>query len=77
MKKDIRVYYDEEGDFLEIGIGKPKKGYFRDIGEGLSEKVEEKSGKVIGLAIVSFKKRMIASKTSKNHLNKTHEIIFP
>lgn len=53
----MNLYYDEEGDFLEINIGPYTEGYFRDVGEGVSERVDEKTGKVTGLAILGFKKR--------------------
>lgn len=53
----MNVYYDEEGDFLEINIGDYTEGYFRDIGEGVSERIDEKTGKITGIAIMSFKKR--------------------
>lgn len=57
MKGNMNIYYDEEADFLEINLGKYTRGYFRDIGEGLSERVDEKTGKVTGIAIMSFRKR--------------------
>lgn len=57
MKGQMQIYYDVEGDFLEISIGEYTKGYFRDIGEGISERIDEKTGKVTGIAILSFKKR--------------------
>lgn len=53
----MNIYYDEEGDFLEINMGDFTEGYFRDIGEGISERIDEKTGKVTGVAIMDFKKR--------------------
>jgi hypothetical protein len=58
MKDDMYIYYDEEADFLEFNIGDYKGGYFRDVKEGVSEWVDEKTGKVTGFAIMSFKKRL-------------------
>ena len=57
MKGKMNIYYDEEADFLEINIGDYTDGYFRDIGEGIAERIDEKTGKVKGIAIMSFKKR--------------------
>lgn len=51
------LYYDEEGDFLEINVGKYTQGYFRDIGEGVAERIDEKTGMVTGIAIHGFRKR--------------------
>jgi len=52
----MKVWYDEDGDFLEIGIAR-KKGYFKDVGNDIWERVTQK-GKVIGFAILNFKKRI-------------------
>ncbi len=57
MKGKLSVYYDEEGDFLELHVGKYTKGYFRDIGDGIAECVDEQTGKVTGIAILGFKER--------------------
>ena len=57
MKGQMQLYYDEEGDLLEINIGEYTEGYFRDVGEGISERIDEKTGKVTGISILSFKKR--------------------
>ncbi|MBS3139043.1 DUF2283 domain-containing protein [Candidatus Woesearchaeota archaeon] len=57
MKGELYVYYDEEGDFLELNIGNYTEGYFRDVGEGVSERIDEKTGKVTGIAILGFKER--------------------
>ncbi len=50
----MKIWFDEEGDFLEIGFGN-KKGHFKDIGNDIWERVEE--GVVKGIAILNFKKR--------------------
>lgn len=57
MKGQMQIYYDVEGDFLEINLGKYTEGYFKDIGEGVAERIDEKTGKVTGIAILGFKKR--------------------
>ena len=58
MKGQMQIYYDEEGDFLEINIGEYTEGYFKDIGEGISERIDENTGKITGITILSFKKRI-------------------
>ena len=57
MKGTMHVYYDAEGDFLEFHIGNYRKGYFRDAGEGIVERIDEKTGEITGIGILSFKKR--------------------
>lgn len=49
------MWYDEEGDFLEI-TSKRKKGFFKDLGGGVFERVDE-DGNTIGFAILNVKKR--------------------
>jgi len=64
----MQIYYDVEGDFLEINIGKYTKGYFKDISEGIAERIDEKTGKITGIAILSFKKRTQELKDMKINL---------
>jgi len=52
----MKIWYDEDGDFLEIGIAQ-QKGYFKDVGNDIWERVTQK-GKVIGFAVLNFKKRI-------------------
>jgi uncharacterized protein YuzE len=49
---DVRVWYDREGDYLEVTfVDVP--GYFREIGEDIFERVDT-AGRVIGFAIFNF-----------------------
>ncbi len=57
MKGKLNLYYDEEGDSLEINVGKYTKGYFKNLGDGVFERIDEKTGEVTGVAIMSFKSR--------------------
>ena len=75
MKGQMQIYYDEEGDFLEINIGKYKEGYFKDMGEGIAERIDEKTGKITGIAILSFKRRAQKLKNLKINLPIKIEII--
>jgi len=57
MKGPMNVYYDEEGDFLEISIGKPTKCYAEEVQPGIFLRKDEKTNEVRSIGIVSFKKR--------------------
>ena len=57
MKGPMNVYYDEEGDFLEISIGKPAKCYAEEVKPGIFLRIDEKTNDVRSIGIVSFKKR--------------------
>ena len=54
----MRIYYDEEGDFLEIGIGKPHKTEYTDeIKKDIFITRDEKTDEIKSIGILNFKKR--------------------
>ena len=57
MKGPMRVYYDEEGDFLEISVGNPTKCYASEVQPGVFLRIDEKSEDVKSVGILGFKKR--------------------
>jgi len=57
MSSELNLYYDEEGDFLELNIGGYAEGYFKNLGNGVFERINKKTNKVTGIAIHGFKKR--------------------
>ena len=51
MGKKIKVWYDKEGDYLEV-IFELKAGFFRETGnDAIMEKVDEE-GNIIGFSIL-------------------------
>ena len=51
MGEEVRVWYDEEGDYLEVLFDR-KKGYFRETdNDAVMEKVDE-GGNIIGFSIL-------------------------
>jgi len=51
MAENVSIWYDEEGDYLEVLFAR-EKGYFRETGhDAVMEKVDA-SGKVIGFSIL-------------------------
>ena len=57
MSSELNLYYDEEGDFLELNIGEYTEGHFKNLGDGIFERIDKKTNKVMGIAIHGFKKR--------------------
>ena len=52
------IYYDEEGDFLEITFGiPPKKEYSEEIEQGVFITKDEDTEEIKSISIISFKKR--------------------
>jgi hypothetical protein len=72
MKGKLNLYYDEEGDFLEINVGKQAKGDFKNLGEGIFERIN--GNQVTGIAIHGFKKRTQGMKQVKISLPFTIEL---
>ena len=53
----MNIYYDNEGDFLEVTSGDISNCYFDNLGKGLFEIVDKETKEVKGMAIFSFKTR--------------------
>ena len=53
MGKEIKIWYDEEGDYLEV-LFERKAGYFRETSnDTVMEKVDDK-GNVLGFSILKM-----------------------
>jgi len=51
MAKELKIWYDEEGDYLEV-IFERKAGYFRETAnDAVMEKVDD-AGNLIGFSIL-------------------------
>lgn len=57
MKNKLHIYYDEEGDFLELRIGKSTPSTYDNIGNDIFRRIDDKTKEVKGFAIFNFKKR--------------------
>ncbi len=74
MKESLRVYYDEQGDFLEISSGKPLLSIAAETQPGVFVRVDELTGDVRSIGILNFKKR---SKNKKDiNVNLPFEVVF-
>jgi uncharacterized protein YuzE len=53
MEKEIKIWYDEEGDYLEV-LFERKAGYFKETtNDAVMEKVDDK-GNIIGFSILKM-----------------------
>ena len=57
MKGQMNIYYDEEGDYLEIFIEGQSPTYGEDIGEDITLFKNETTEEVVGVGILNFKNR--------------------
>ena len=53
----VRVWYDERGDYLEVTFAEGE-GFFREVGEDVFERVDEKGG-VLGFAVFNFRQKSL------------------
>jgi uncharacterized protein YuzE len=53
----MRVYYDDEGDFLEISVGEPTECYAKELKSGIFIRIDEKTEEIKSIGILGFKKR--------------------
>ena len=67
MEKRLKVWFDLEGDMLEVGFAK-RKGFMKDIGEDIFIRLDQK-GEVIGFAILNATKRFEKIKGLKLPIN--------
>ncbi|KPK87758.1 hypothetical protein AMJ80_11760 [bacterium SM23_31] len=71
MEKEIKIWFDKEGDFLEV-LFESKTGYFRETNiDSIMEKVD-KEGNIIGFSILNvsaLKENKPLSFSLKNHLS--------
>ena len=53
----MRIYYDEEVDYLEIFIGGPRPNYGEDIASGVTIFKDEETDEIIGVGILNFRQK--------------------
>jgi uncharacterized protein YuzE len=51
MRKEIKIWYDEEGDYLEV-IFEQKAGYFKETSNDAVMKKVDAAGNIIGFSIL-------------------------
>lgn len=51
MEKEIRIWFDKEGDFLEV-LFERKPGYFKETEKDSIMKKVDSEGKIIGFSIL-------------------------
>ncbi len=57
MKGKMNIYYDEEGDYLEIFVGEPRSNYGEEIAPGITIFKDEETNEIVGMGILDFRKR--------------------
>ena len=70
MEKEVKIWYDKQGDYLEV-LFERKAGYFRETdNDAVMEKVDEE-GNIIGFSILkvsALKEHQPLSISLKSHV---------
>ena len=53
----MNIYYDEEGDYLEIFIESNRPNYGEEVASGITIFKDEETDEVIGIGILNFRKK--------------------
>ena len=57
MNGNMNIYYDKEGDYLEIFIDGSGQTYGEEIGNDITLLKSEDSDEVVGITILNFRRR--------------------
>ncbi len=57
MKGKLNIYYDEEGDILELVAGKYNERSYKNLGNGAFGIIDNKTHQIRGIAIKGLTKR--------------------
>ena len=75
MNGEMNIYYDEEGDYLELTMGNISNCYFDNMGKGIFKVIDKNTNEVKGIVIHNFKKRTKNLEEIKINLPFKFEII--
>jgi len=57
LEGKINFFFDENGDVLDITIGKPRKAVAKELKNDIAVRVDPRSGEIVGIVILNFMKR--------------------
>jgi len=63
MEKRLKMFFDKEGDVLDITIGDPREAISKEVGDDILIRVDPKTSEVLGITILNFEKRFEQTKT--------------
>ena len=53
----MNFFFDEEGDVLDISVGKPKKAVTKELKNDIAIRCDPVTGEIVGIVILNFRKR--------------------
>jgi len=68
MAKELAIWWDKEGDVLELSIGSRRKGFFTPVNDDVLLRLDSKK-KPIGILFLNFSKNFRKDKKIKLPIN--------
>jgi len=65
LEGKINLYFDEEGDVLDITFGKPRKAVAKELKNDIAIRVDPKTGEIVGITILNFMRRFREKKKTE------------
>jgi uncharacterized protein YuzE len=62
LEGKINFFFDEEGDVLDITIGKPRKAVAKELKNDIAVRCDPETGEIVGIVILNFRKRFEGKK---------------
>jgi uncharacterized protein YuzE len=63
MERRLKMFFDKEGDVLDISIGDPREAISKEVGDDILIRVDPKTSEVFGITILNLEKRFEQTKT--------------
>ncbi|KAF5426152.1 Protein of unknown function (DUF2283) [Candidatus Methanomarinus sp.] len=57
MEKNLKIFFDKQGDVLDITIGEPSDAISKELGNDIVMRLDTKTKEVVGFTILNFEKR--------------------
>jgi len=61
----INLYFDEEGDVLDITFGKRRKAVAKELKNDIAIMIDPKTGEIVGITILNFVRRFREKKKTE------------
>lgn len=56
MEKNLKFFFDKEGDVLDIAIGEPTEAISKELGNDVIMRLDPKTEEIVGFTILNFEK---------------------
>ncbi len=66
MDKNLKIFFDKEGDVLDIAIGKPTEAISKELDNDVIMRLDPNTEEIVGFTILNFEKRFEHLDSSEN-----------